>query len=100
MKERKKIFKEYIWYLAVVVLGRAGVNSHLRLLHTLQDEGVAVVHGVGGLGGDVHAVLEPRDRLDGVADVVALEGRWPAVVHHLLFGFHLHRQGSCKKRGK
>ena len=44
----------------MVVLGGAGVHSHLRLLETLQDECVAVVlDGSGGVGGDVHAVLEP-----------------------------------------
>ena len=47
----------------MVVLGGAGVHSHLRLLEAVQDEGVAVVHGVGGVGGDVHAVFEPPARI-------------------------------------
>ena len=49
----------------MVILGGACVYSHLGLLETLQDEGVAVVHGVGGLIGDVHAVLEPPGIITG-----------------------------------
>ena len=63
MCQKVELLLFFLAYLSMVVLGGAGVHTHLRLLEAVQDEGVAVVHGIGGISGNVYAVLEPPARI-------------------------------------